>query len=359
MAALAFRPLTPRDIPALRAIGEYVAPLTWESDSQDAHPGVAQQVLEMLGQHARESRRFGAFVDGDLCCVLTMRPQVIAYRWDVVALCAGSGRHPVSAEVATDVWASLLEYGIAASGSLGAKRIFAVASEGTPAAASLRSAGFETYAHQMLYTATGVPGEAEPLPGFREQEPSDVWSIHQLYHHVTPRPVQFAEALTSAAWELPQPTARERFFPSRRQATQTVLETIDGIVAYSRITTGKHAARVDLLVEPAIRNVTARFLSHSLALAGVRNDEIGVVIPEYAVDLCSQLERLGFTFVTERVALVRHTTAPAVVYERFAGPVVEGERVPKGVPSYFNIQTDSCAGAPAMSVSSTGKRMER
>ncbi len=41
------------------------------------------------------------------------------------------------------------------------------------------------------------PGGPIALPeGMREQEDSDVWSIHQLYHHVTPRAVQFAEALT-------------------------------------------------------------------------------------------------------------------------------------------------------------------
>ncbi|MCO5177444.1 MAG: hypothetical protein M9890_10825 [Thermomicrobiales bacterium] len=333
--------------------------MTWSADSEDAQPRLAQHVRELLGRSAQEPHRFGAFIDGDLCCVLTMRPQSIPYRWDIVTLSAGSARQSMSAEVATDIWASLLEFGIAVSGSLGAKRVFAVAPEGTPAVASLRSAGFETYTHQTLHTASGVACVAGSLPGFREQEASDVWSVHQLYHHVTPRPVQFAEALTSAAWDVPELTARERLLPSRRQVIQTVLETIDGIVAYSRITTGKRCARVDLLVEPAVRHVTAQFLSESLTLAGVQNEEIDIVIPEYALDLGSQLERLGFAFITERVALVRHTTAPAVVYERFAGPVVEGERVPKGVPSYFNIQAEACAGAPAMSVNPTGKRMER
>ena len=44
---------------------------------------------------------------------------------------------------------------------------------------------------------------------------------------------------------------------------------------------------------------------------------------------------LGFELEHERTAMVRHTTAPAVVHARLAPiPVEAGERVPRGIPTY-------------------------
>jgi hypothetical protein len=62
-----------------------------------------------------------------------------------------------------------------------------------------------------------------------------------------------------------------------------------------------------------------------------------LIIPAYAQDRIARFERAGFEILDERLAMVRHTTVPAVVHTGLAPiPVVEAaERVPRGVPTYL------------------------
>ncbi len=359
MATLAVRPLSTRDLPSLRHVRQRIAVLDWDLQREVVGPSVARQAVAALLPNRSREQIYVALIDDELCATLSMRPQSIAYRWDIAALAAGSPRLDAADATVLELWTALLEYGIAASGSAGAKRLFAAAVEESVACRSLRTAGFEPYTRQTMLRASGVSSPAGAPAGMRRQEASDVWSIHQLYHHVTPRPVQFAEAWTSAAWELPRQSPFALLAPDHRPVHQLVLETIDGIGGYCRVTGHHHRARLELLVDPSVRDEVGSFVAAAAEEAGVEGSDLEIVIPQYSSDLIWPLETIGFVTVAERVALVRHTTAPAVVHERFAVAPVEGERVPKGVPSYYRVRagTHQCASA-AVETHAT-HRMER
>lgn len=359
MATLAVRPLTARDLPALRRVRQRVAILDWDFRREEDGLSVAYQAVSAILPNRAREQTYVALIDDELCAMLVMRPQEIAYRWDVAALAAGSPRLDADDATVLELWAALLDYGIVASGAAGARRLFAAAIEGSVACQSLRAAGFEPYTRQTLLHADGIDHVPDQPRGMRRQEASDVWSIHHLYHHVTPRPVQFAEARTSAAWELPRRSFLDWLSPERRHVHQMVLETIDGVVAYCRITEQRHRARLDLLIGPSARDVVGAFVAAAVADAGLTGHELEIVIPQYASDLIWPLERIGFCVGDDRVALVRHTTAPAVVHGRFAVAPVEGERVPKGVPSYYRVRAGSRQSACAIVEPHATHRMER
>lgn len=359
MATLAVRPLSTRDLPALRHVRQRVAILDWDTHREAEGMSVARQVLVAVVPSRAREQAFVALIDDELCATLTMRPQEIGYRWDVATLAAGSPRLDAADEVVHELWTALLEYGIAASGMAGARRLFAAAIEDTVACRSLRSTGFEPYTRQTMLYAARIDSSATRPSGMRRQESSDVWSIHQLYHHVTPRPVQFAEARTSAAWEAPKRSPLAWLAPDLRQVEQFVLETIDGIVAYCRVTACHHRARLDVLADLSVRDDIGDFIAAAVADAGVGDCTLEIVVPEYSTDLIWPLERVGFEPVAERVAQVRHTTAPAVVHGRFAVAPVEGERVPKGVPSYYRVQAGSRPATSAAVEPGATHRMER
>jgi hypothetical protein len=165
-----------------------------------------------------------------------------------------------------------------------------------------------------------------------------VWSIHQLYHRTTPRAVQFAEALTSATWEPRCPRFGGRLAFAQQPEQAFVLETRNGVEGYCRVERSGGAARLHLLLQS---DLDARATEFALAAATEGGVEAGerlcLVIPAYAQQRVALFERAGFVVDAERLALVRHTTAPAVVHAGLAPiPALEAvERVPRGVPTYL------------------------
>ena len=356
MATLVARPLLARDLPALRHARQRVAILDWDTRRECDGPRVAQHAFAAIAPGYTRERVYVALIDGELCAALSMRSQEITHHWDVAILAAGSPRLDAEDTVVLELWTALLEYGIAASGALGGRRIFAAAEADSIAYQSLRAVGFEPYTRQTMLRAVDIGDHAAPPVGMRSQEPSDVWSIQHLYHHVTPRPVQFAEALTSAAWEIHPQTILGWLLQDRQRQYQSVLETVDGIVAYSRITRRHRCARIELPVDPCALDAAPAFVAATVAESGAHGCSIEIIIPEYRADLAWKVEGIGFDAVADRIALVRHTTAPATVRERFAAPA-EGERAPKGVPSYFCSRGGSTCGAVVSA--RDAQRMER
>lgn len=338
MATLAVRPLAPRDIPILRRVLQRHERLDMLGDAPVV-PDLIDRLLAVLPSRAFGDRMFVALVDGELCALMAIRIRERQFRWDVMAVAAGSPRLDATDHVCVELWTALLEYAIRQAGEGGAKRLFASAHEDGPARASLRAVGFEAYMRYTLLDGM-VQTALVALPvGMRPQEDSDVWSIHQLYHHTTPRTVQFAEALTSTAWELPRRPPWVRGGLQRPTAASFVLETRDGIEGYCRIDLTPRRAVATLLVSDGCRELATSLVNASALQAGIRrNAALDVVIPGYLGDLVKHFEDIDFVERDERVALVRHTTVPALVHTRLAPlPVVEGtERVPKGVPSYFH-----------------------
>jgi hypothetical protein len=338
VATLAVRPLAPRDIPMLRRVSQRYDQLDLLGDAAPV-PDMLDRILAVLPARAVRDRIFVALVDGELCALLALRLQERRFRWDVTILAAGSPRLDATDHVCIELWTALLEYAIRRAGEAGAKRLFASAHEEGPARESLRAVGFEAYARYSVLRGS-VQAVPVALPaGMRPQEESDVWSIHQLYHHATPRPVQFAEALTSTAWELPKRSLLEYGGIHRPGVAAFVLETRDGIEGYCRIEQTARRAVATMLISESCRDVAAGFVNASAFQAGIRHDPtLSVVVPGYLGDLLTSFNEAGFEACDERVALVRHTTVPALIHTRLSPLLAaEGaERVPKGVPSYFH-----------------------
>lgn len=338
MATLLVRPLTPRDIPLLGRVYQRFDRLDLLGDAAPV-PDLLDRILSVLPTRAIRDRIFVALVDGELCALLALRQQERRFRWDVTAVAAGSPRLDATDHVCIELWTAMLDYAIRRAGEAGAKRLFASTHEDGPARESLRAAGFEAYTQYSLLQGV-VQAAPVALPtGMRPQEDSDVWSIHQLYHHTTPRPVQFAEAVTSTAWELPKQSLWEHGGFQRRSVTAFVIETRDGIEGYCRVEQTPRRVVATMLLSENCHDLAGEFVNASALQAGIRRDApLNVVVPGYLMNLVSRFIDLGFVESDERVALVRHTTAPALVHTRLTPliPAEGTERVPKGVPSYFH-----------------------
>jgi hypothetical protein len=337
VATLAVRSLTPRDVPALRYVSQLQERVALPCADAGRLPAVAQRALAFLPDALQHRRVFVAFVDGELCGCVDIVPDERRFVWDVQSLAAGSLHLDAHDDVARELWEALLEYVIARAGAAHVRRVFAAAHEHGVACASLRASGFEAYTR--LYITLGqLPGQPVLQPiGMRRQERGDVWSIQQLYQRVTPRAVQFAEARTSSTWELPRRRLAGRW-PAATEPRAYVLETAQGLHGYCQITRGHELTLVELLAETELPGAVD-FALAALTDAGVgAHERVCVITPAYAGERVSQLEAHGFALVDERLAMIRHTTAPARARVRVAPvPALEvGERAaaPAGIPSY-------------------------
>jgi hypothetical protein len=342
VSTLSVRPLAARDLPALRHVRQHSERLDVPFGSLATLPEIAGQVLSALPLDIRRERVYVALVDDQLSALAMMRQQTHRYRWDVVLLSAGGSRvdERGPGDDCVEVWAALLEFAIKEAGASGAKRLFATAMIDTPAYESLNRAGFDPYS-RFTVVAGFLPASPIALPdGLRGQDPSDVWSIHQLYHHVTPDGVQFAEALTSSAWDIETRSLVERIGARRPQTLAYVLESDHGIEAYCRIERIAEAPVMTLMRSEECRTSALQLVAATASVGGLHpNRLLRVVIPAYTSEYIREFENEGFYVECERVAMIRHTTSRVAVRARPVPVLVEaGERVPKGVPTYYRVQ---------------------
>lgn len=301
-----------------------------------AQPAIAGQLLATFPANLRQGRVFVALVDGELCAYVAYRPQSSRFRWDILGLAAGSPRLEATDDVCVELWSALLEYAVKQAGEAGAKRLFATTTDDGAVKESLQATGFERYAQFMILSGTRPVGPIGLPEGMRAQEDSDVWSIHQLYHHLTPRAVQFAEALTSTVWELPQRNLIGRLSGMPSRSKTFVLDTTNGVQAYCAILVRRGGAMARLMISNESRALAVPFVLAAAAEAGVDpNSRLRILVPGYASELVADFVDAGFDLEHERTAMVRHTTAPVVIHARLAPlPADAGERVPRAVPTY-------------------------
>jgi hypothetical protein len=347
---LVVRPLIPTDFPSLRRMRGYDTRLDAQPGNGSVLPAAASHIAAAMPLVRRRNRVYVAMLDGVPCASVTTRPQAHRYRWDVVSLAADPHFLDGDQDDCKALWTALLECAIRQAGESGAKRLFASASEDGIAYGGLRSAAFEPYALFWTVSMSPPSDRVSPPEGFRAQDESDVWSIHQLYHHVTPVGVQHAEARTSAAWEIQNPSPLKRISSPLSQNSSFVVETREGIVAYCSIQKSGPHARAQLLIEEGHRQVAYPLLVASARAARVRLDShLNVAIPAYMSDMLRQFVEEGCPVVSERVALIRYTTSSAHVrYRALASHQVEvAERVPRGVPTYYQPLEEPAAAVSA------------
>lgn len=313
------QPITLRNLAAARHACHTLVPLSYP-DVAFSSPRMGWLAAVPYGR--RWSRAFIATGEG-VCALAALRPALGDYSWQLVSL--GTASDP---EATTSAWLALLGQAAMDAGMSGAKRLHADAPLDGPVAEVLVRAGFTIYARASLLLAQGLRRADGAELALRPQEPSDDWSIHHLYHSLTPKAVQYAEAFSSTHWHVPwRPRAAERGF---------VLDGREGLEGYCRVTTCGRQVALELLLAPERPALLPRLVIGALKASGVGLDgRVWVRVPDYLTEYLDPLEETGFQDVDTRALMVRYTGIPIVVPAPRRLTLVRSvaERLPSRVPA--------------------------
>jgi hypothetical protein len=278
------------------------------------------------------------------------------HKWDILYVGAARGEAGATPERRAELWTALLDYTTAAAGRRGVQRLYAKTPERSEIAEAFRAAGYVRYGEETLYllyghrTAEADAGrEVEPP---RPQAPGDTWALHQLYTLTAPKPVQFAEALTSHRWELPG----QSLVPlgTRPRESGLIVEHAGHeheIAIYCRVGQLGRRAWLEFVFEPEARDQLEPVLGSILrSLSPGPGERIYCAVREFQHELGGALEGYGFEAVGVQDLLVRYTTvtarAPALRLVR--RPLRERRLV--GIPAQGSLQREGTGSALPPSV---------
>jgi hypothetical protein len=339
MATLAVRTLRLRDIPHIGTVRQRIDHLGGPVCAFRTSALMSSKAISVIPGLATKGRVFVATVDGELCAYLVAQREPQSFKWELAEVAAGSPRLDATDSVCVELWSALVEFTVKQAGANGTKRIFASAADEGPAYDSLRANGFEAFEDRFILSRQLGDVQTGSVPGIvRSQQNSDVWLVHQLYHQVTPRAVQFAEAFTSAEWDVSEGSWFNRAITGVNQLSSYVLESGDDIVGHCRIERKNGTALARLMMEPEYARYVGSFLETCAVVAGVaRDDQLQVDVPGYFLEHLGVLEHSGFAVTWERTGLVKHTTASVVVRPKLVPMTAadERERAVRGVPSLY------------------------
>jgi hypothetical protein len=275
----------------------------------------------------RFARAFIAESDDAVGVVVELRPEPEDFRWILTSMGAWNQHGEDLPEEVSTLWSELLGYAAHVAGRAGAKRVHASVPIDSQAQRTLSRAGFSVYGHQTVLLAHELHLANDKDASVRERDPSDAWSIHHLYHVTTPRPVQYAEALSSNHWD-----AR------RTLSAQTRGFVLDGqgeLAGYCQIMNRGHCYALEILMAPdqlgALPSLAGRAIRQSHA-----NDqsEVWITVPDYRREYLPMLESMGFREVARQALMVRYTMVPVNGYQsRWVNVVADViERLPARSP---------------------------
>lgn len=337
MATLAVRPVRIRDLPLLGSIRDTVENLGSSTLRFREAGGRKSRLLAARPGFRNNQLVLVATIDNEVCAWLSVVRDDRDLHWDLAEIAAGSPRLVASPAVCLELWSALIRHAVQEAGANGVKRVYAVADDDSVAMDALRENGFESFEQRFILKRQGRwPEETTRLVHVRPQQDSDIWSIHQLYHQVTPRGVQFAEARTSAEWEPRSTSWFNRTMIGSVRESSFVLDGGDGVLGHCRIISRGDQSLARMILAPQYANQADSFLFSSIVLTGSDPScPFYVDVPGYLLEYLGVLERCGFEVVSDRIGLVKHTTSPVVVRPKLT-PVPaadERERIVHGVPS--------------------------
>ena len=240
--------------------------------------------------------------DGDVQAFAQARPRRDSHTWDVVYLAYGRKDRIGSAEARDVMWSALLDAITRTAGRRRATRLFARVPDNADAMIALRDAGYITYGRENLHVAPyhKVDRNTGEEPVLRRQQGGETWAIHQLYTLTTPKAMQFAEARTSAYWDLP-----------RRDSSRSGywIGEAHEVTAYARTLSGAHSHLIDVLFRPESREQLPAFIQQVLsALSAGEGDLVYVRALAHQEELSGILDMLGFSPLIRQSLLVKYTT---------------------------------------------------
>lgn len=224
---------------------------------------------------------------------------------------------------------ALVEYAIKQAGCRGARRVMARVDHDHPMRSVLQRCAFSSYGDEMVFSLPAVP-HTTASSAVRSQEASDVWAIHQLYLHTTPREVQNAEALTSHEWEIDTEGRSKRGW---------FIVDAGLMLAYARVRTNRTRHALDVMYLPEAASRLDELIQTVCAtLAQSQKRRIYASARSYQQEAATAMENLGLEFITQQSMMVRYTTVPAAshmrpvdAFERLRTAETEAQRV----PSYY------------------------
>jgi len=326
VSTISVRQIGITDIPRLRNLRRAHVSLVFPDAM---HTSQFEDVLAAMPLGRRYSRVFVSGTDDTACALVELRPEPEDYRWVVTGLGARSADECDLTDDLVEIWGKLLSFAVGAAGADGAKRVHASVPLDGIAYHALLHAGFSVYSHQSVMRAQGLQlasSDAESVR-VREREPSDTWSIHHLYHLTTPRPVQYAEALTSNHWDSHRTlNLRTRGF---------VIDDRDGLAGYCQVGGRGSQHTLELMIVPGKLHMLPALISQAIKLAKINSAEpVWVAVPEYHREYVPMLESTGFQEVGRQASMVRYTMVPVCVHpSRWANVVTDViERLPARTP---------------------------
>lgn len=326
VATISVRPLTVSDLPGLRSVLQAQVLLNYPQTVLDHR---LSGFLAALPYGRRYRQAFVAEVDGTITAFAEFQPEPWNYRWMVARLGAGS---PELNEAGWETaWRELLRYAAQVAGAAGIKRLGATAPAEGSAYDALRQVGFTPYAQETLLLAQGLQTTGRDQGFVREQEPSDAWSIHQLYHLATPRAIQYADAFTSNHWDVGRRAGlRVRGF---------LIERGQEVAAYCQVTSRGHRHVIDVLTQQGESHLLQILVPAALAKAGITDkDTIWSGVPDYHTDYLDHLEIIGFRPSSRLALMVKYIAVPADVPD-LRPAMIPGAIDPLSIraPSYSSI----------------------
>ncbi len=259
-------------------------------------------------------------------------------RWELEGIGANLGVYE-----AQPVWEELVNYGVVAAGLEGAKRLYARVPRRSGLVPVVRASGFSPYASEMLM-AGPFPVHGGASTRVRKQQPSDVWSIHQLYMATVPQPVQFAEALTSHHWEI-----RPRL-TSQSVKSGWLIDTGHQVSACLRSVSRPEFHVIEFNILPDRGDLFPELIDGAFAgLASMSPRPVYIIVRGYQQEFLQPLAERGFTLHLEQELLIKHTPAQALVAQAaiVSFPQEVKDPVGKRVPTFLNGSSgDPAQGSP-------------
>lgn len=333
MTVTSIRQIGITDIPRLRRIRQSRISLVVPDEVYQGH---LDDVKAALPVGRRFARAFIAESDNSVSAMLELRPEPEDFRWILTSMGALVRRGEELPEEVSLLWSELLGYAARVAGRSGAKRVHATVPIDSLVQRTLARAGFSVYGHQTVLLAHELHLSDKTEVPVREREPSDAWSIHHLYHLTTPRPVQYAEALTSNHWDV-----------RRTLSAQTRGFVLDGdgeLGGYCQIMNRGSCHVLEVLLAPDQLGSLPALVRQAIKLDRVDDHAtVWATVPDYRREYLPALEAMGFREAARQALMVRYTMVPVNGYHsRWVNVVADViERLPARSPVVTHWERDS------------------